>query len=706
MVSRPALASIAFILAAAGCKGAKTDTISLAYPEMVFSTQWVDFGGVPRGESVTRSVTVQNTGDLTLGISAIYEGAGQEDSFSVHWDASTISCPESEDTGESDEEAEEKDAHDTGGAEAPGDEIIRLGVGCRLSVNAVFFPQSVGTLFGSLIVETTAEELEDGAAREVEYFADLDQTRAIVYLQGEGQRGQGQALVTPRFLDFGHVWTGLEESGFLTIQNVGDGDLELSAPTFAETCDPAIAVSWGFEEGTVLPAGTSSLLELSFVPEDQYAAFCTITLPTNDPDNPEITVNVQGNSGSDPENVAPTVEIRSPEPGYQHLSADPLQMELNIFDVNQPATSLVCRIRSTQLQLQTIATCTAPDESGHVFVNIDLNDSPEGADTLLVSVSDASDVVTYDSVSVLVRAAYPDSDDDGDGYGDVAGDPTVPVDCDDSNHDVYPEAAELPDGVDNDCDSLVDEGTLLGDDDGDTFSEAEGDCDDASVESYPGGPEMPDHKDNDCDGLVDESTELYDDDGDGYAEMHNDCDDSDPSVNPGAVEVCDGLDNNCNGLMDAQDGCLEVDTAPIIIGGIKMSRTACEEGDTIQLSVLLHDPDGQAPTFEWSVGDGGGTLDSTTGSSVNWTAPELPRESDGALSGVTVVVEDPDGNQVWNFDDVAVYPRGRFNGKSFIKVVVADDLGLCASAPLRRTGLWALVGLGLAALRRRRSGNS
>ncbi len=136
-------------------------------------------------------------------------------------------------------------------------------------------------------------------------------------------------------------------------------------------------------------------------------------------------------------------------------------------------------------------------------------------------------------------------DPDGDGYTEEGGD------CDNNDAHQYPGAPEGPDGVDNDCDGLFDEGTSAYDDDGDGFSENFGDCDDTNPDVNTDADEVPDNGiDDDCDGQIDEGGPSTDDDGDGFSEDGGDCDDFDDTVNPAATEVENGFDDNCDGRVD------------------------------------------------------------------------------------------------------------------------------------------------------------
>ena len=101
------------------------------------------------------------------------------------------------------------------------------------------------------------------------------------------------------------------------------------------------------------------------------------------------------------------------------------------------------------------------------------------------------------------------------------------------------------------------------DTDGDGVPDVD-DCDPYDASVYPGAPELADGLDNDCDGVVDEGTDTFDDDGDGYSEDEGDCNDSNSSVNPGAVEVADnGIDDDCDGIIDPDDGGEEIEFDPV-----------------------------------------------------------------------------------------------------------------------------------------------
>ncbi len=245
--------------------------------------------------------------------------------------------------------------------------------------------------------------------------------------------------------------------------------------------------------------------------------------------------------------------------------------------------------------------CSQP--TGYVDVSDDCDDADS---TTYVGATETCDGVDNNCDTLIDNNAvgaidwYADAD--GDGFGDAgdmqsacsqpAGYITDSTDCDDDRGSVYPGATELCDGLDNDCNGLVDDGntstaTWYLDDDGDGFgiatdtvdscdppegyAPASGDCDDDDDATFPGADEVCDDADNDCDGSIDENatdadTWHLDADGDGvggtlativacdapgsYVESSDDCNDIASDVYPGAEETCDGRDQDCDGVID------------------------------------------------------------------------------------------------------------------------------------------------------------
>jgi len=140
----------------------------------------------------------------------------------------------------------------------------------------------------------------------------------------------------------------------------------------------------------------------------------------------------------------------------------------------------------------------------------------------------------------------PNVDSDGDGFFDIT---TGGTDCDDSNPAINPGAAEVDDGVDNNCDGNTDEGF---DGDSDGFTPIGGaDCDDTDATIHPGAAETAyDSIDSDCDGLDPNDVDLDGSPADQAVGGTPDCDDADNTVYPGAPELEDGKDNDCDGEID------------------------------------------------------------------------------------------------------------------------------------------------------------
>jgi hypothetical protein len=154
------------------------------------------------------------------------------------------------------------------------------------------------------------------------------------------------------------------------------------------------------------------------------------------------------------------------------------------------------------------------------------------------------------------------------------------------------------------CDRALDRCVQLGPDadrDGHIAAACGGDdCDDVDALRRPSAPERCDGVDNDCDTMIDEGvlTTFYTDaDGDGVGAMASpvqacarpmgavsiagDCDDADRTRYPGAAERCDGRDNNCDGTTDPGCSCTDGATRPCgtsAVGACLLGAQRCADG--------------------------------------------------------------------------------------------------------------------------------
>ncbi len=194
----------------------------------------------------------------------------------------------------------------------------------------------------------------------------------------------------------------------------------------------------------------------------------------------------------------------------------------------------------------------------------------------------------------LLNTYYIDGDGDGYGSDEVEACETpdgctdTGGDCNDGDPTINPDADEECNGIDDDCDTVIDEGltrTYFLDTDGDgyggwsdaisacsppdSYVDNSLDCDDTSSVISPGQFEMCNGVDDDCNGRIDDGVSVMyypDEDGDGFGVLEDgapscgdpsghstvpgDCDDSAADIHPLADEVCNGIDDDCDGVAD------------------------------------------------------------------------------------------------------------------------------------------------------------
>lgn len=394
-------------------------------------------------------------------------------------------------------------------------------------------------------------------------------------------------VVTPDLSDMGTVAVGANEPFVVSLSHVRGGDIELLAVEIlnieGEYFQPIES-----DPVEVLPSGETVELIFAYRPETEGYHTGRITFKTDAGEDDERTVEVRGhatqpkltmfpalidfgpvavgsarvkraeiiNSGTVKVDVADvfadsavfaseTAMPVSIEPGERADVALSFRPETGDEVRSEVTVTLDSELDFGGLTLRGNACSTGAgdlydqDGDGYSICGPDCDDDDAGAHPGAEEVCNGVD----DDCDGTVDEGTECFDDDGDGRSEEAGD------CNDSDASVHLGAEEdYENGIDDDCDGVVDSGG--GDADGDGFSVSGGDCDDYDSSTSPAAAEIADGVDNDCDGTIDEGTDAYDDDGDGFTELDGDCDDSDRLIAPEAPEAPDWKDNNCDGRVD------------------------------------------------------------------------------------------------------------------------------------------------------------
>lgn len=159
---------------------------------------------------------------------------------------------------------------------------------------------------------------------------------------------------------------------------------------------------------------------------------------------------------------------------------------------------------------------------------------------------------------------FLDVDGDGYGYPDAAlsacsapeGMVDNATDCNDEASSIHPDAVEVCNGIDDNCNEAIDDiAPLFYDGDGDGFGDPEVSTTDCSQSSQ-------------------------------YTSSGDDCNDTDATIHPGSSEVCNGVDDNCvegvdEGAVDAdEDGtCDLIDSCPNSASGDADEDGVCDDLD-------------------------------------------------------------------------------------------------------------------------------
>lgn len=651
----PTLAGLLFAFALVGCTTEGDDddstptSTTVEFADIFIPERIIEIPVLPAGTEVVTEVPIHNAGDQELKIEDIELNYDSDSNFSLNED----------------------------------------------TVPPVIRPHDVAVIE---VVYVAADEADTFAALDI-FSDDPDEAEKTVAFIGRQATGGPHARVSANTLDWGFQFRGQEVHKLVEIHNDGDEPLRITDITLNQSvqqvafhqicpgqqladCDWETEIKPNILNDEILP-GSAALLELAFVPLTLQSSSAELRIATSDPVRPSFSVFLIGNGDSALNCTPPTITVTSPtEAAFFHEWED-LVVSARVFDQEQPAGTLLVEMFLGDVFIEN----AFPDENGRVTFTIDIDDHepalPSGLQPFVLRVTDGCPTFGFATFVAAIDFPLSSTDLDGDGFDGNQGD------CDDGDASAFPQNIEVFDGIDNDCDGTVDEGTQVWDDDCDGYCEHDsiclgqaeevvgGTCDGLASEPYndcndspfdldqndeadgtaihPDAEELQTFIDDNCNGVVDEGTSLFDDDGDGQTEVGFDCNDDDPQIFQGATEWCDDADNDCDG--DIDEFCVDQTAPPRIIGGVITDKFQIGFGGRTRAQVLVVSSDDNL-SFQWFADMNASYDEPATGPVVFWNAPEDTDENraqfNGAFPSLWVEVTDSLGQKDIGFGQVLI----------------------------------------------------
>ena len=333
------------------------DVLEAPTPAIAWSPSSLDWGLVPSGGAVTLSVTVSSVGTADLELSDIHLDGNTSADFTLAVDPAPVTLPPSHAT----------------------------------QVDVVYAPSDEVPDSGTLVILNN----------------DPDTPVVEIPLSGELQPAPDIELV-PSQLVFGEVTIGVTVTMEAEIWSLGDVDLELGTliPTgsseFTMETDPS---------NQILAVGESATVRVSYTPVDMNPDTGAIEIPSNDPDEPVVTLTLAGQHEPIPDievdplhidfglvgvGVTATETVAVSNVGTGDLTVDaPILTGSTDFGLSAAQFPAVIAPGSTELILVSYLPTDLVDDSGEIAITSDDADEPLVIVTLVGAPEPAPDIDVF-----------------------------------------------------------------------------------------------------------------------------------------------------------------------------------------------------------------------------------------------------------------------------------------------------------------------